>query len=210
MKRSTILVLNRFSFINYLRKNRIILILSTFFLLGILLGVLLFNKSEISQELSKSFYDEFLTLRINKKFFYILFNSFLSSFLLIFSLFIIGTSMVGLVLSPFFVCVSGYLYGAFLSFLYSTHSLKGIAFNAIIIIPSAIFILLCLLLSARESLNFSCELIKLTFKRNYASGNIFDFFKNYCGRYIVLLVLLLISSVIDAAFSVLFLDYFKF
>lgn len=210
MKRSKIIVLNKAGFINFFKRNQILILILSIFIIGLILGVILIDKSKTTLSLSEYLFSNYIKTHCNQKFILIFLKSFISFFSYIFLIYLSGTSLIGVIISPFLVGACGYLSGAFISNLYNNYSLKGIAFNATNIIPSLVFFLLALILCARESLNFSYELSKLTLTRKYAYANIFDYFKNYCGRYLVLSLLLILSSLIDATLSKVFLHYFNF
>ena len=48
--------------------------------------------------------------------------------------FVFGASMMGVAVIPVFIGIIGFWYGSIASFLYSVYALKGVAFNALIII----------------------------------------------------------------------------
>ncbi|MBE6732603.1 MAG: hypothetical protein E7561_01230 [Ruminococcaceae bacterium] len=210
MKRSRVLSLNKSGFTNYLYKNRILLLLALFFALGIIFGVTLLQKSDVTSSISKVLFERYLSNRANPLFIHIFFKYLLSSVVLLFLIYISGTSFIGVVLSPFMMLGIGYFLGGFLGYVYHLHSIKGIAFNAIMIIPASIFLIIAFLLSAKDALNFSYELLKLTFNSGYCSGNIFELFKGYCRRYLLFLILPIVSAIIDALFSITVLKFFDF
>lgn len=210
MRRSTVLSLKKFNILSYLAKNRSLLVLTLFFIIGIIIGVVFLEKSDNTYNISHLLFNSYISSRLKNTFIYVFLKSFLSFLIACFIIFLTGTSFIGVVLSPAVVFVYGYLSGAFLGYIYLEYSIKGIAFNAVVIIPTVILFLIGFILSARESLNFSCELVKLTFNKSYATGNIFDYFKSYCGRYLFLLLLPLISAIVDGVFSVSVLKFFDF
>ena len=187
MNRGKVLALNKSGFLSYFYKNKALFLISVFYVVGLVLGVLLIHKNNVTYNFSQFLFKEYILNRTNTKFLSVFFSSFFTMFLFVFIVFLSGTSFVGVVLSPIVIIAFGYLNGAFLSYIYIQNSIKGIAFNAVIVIPTAILFIIGLLLSARESLGFSSELIKLTFYKGYASSKIFELFKNYCIKYALLL-----------------------
>jgi len=210
MNRGKVFTLNKSGFINYIYKNKGLFLLTIFYILGLVLGVLLIRKNNVTYNFSELLFNEYILNRTNTTFISVFLSSFFTMFILVFIVFLSGTSFVGVVLSPITVVAFGYLNGAFLSYIYIQNSIKGIAFNAVIIIPTAILFIIGLLLSARESLNFSSELVKLTFYKGYASSKVFELFKNYCVKYALLLFLSISSALFDGVFSVSFIKYFDF
>lgn len=210
MNRGKVLTLSKSGFINYIYKNKGLFLLSLFYLLGLIFGVLLIRKNNITYNFSELIFKEYILNRTNTTFISVFLSSFFTMFVFVFFVFLSGTSFVGVVLSPILILAFGYLNGAFLSYVYIQNSIKGIAFNAVIIIPTAILFIIGLLLSAKESLGFSTELIKLTFYKGYASSKIFELFKNYCVKYALLLFLSIAAALFDGIFSVSFIKYFNF
>lgn len=210
MRKGTVLNLNRLTFLNSARKNKSLIFLSFIFLLGIILGIIFLSKSDTTLMFSKFTFENFLFVRLDKPFWKILLKSLFYSLVHIFLMFVCGTSFVGIVLTPVLTLIKGYLYGGFLAYIYVTYLLKGIAFNAVIFLPSAIIFTITFLFCAKLSLGFSYELLGLTFKENYNSPKIYTLFKNYCSKYLLNLIFVLISSLIDSLFSIVFLHYFDF
>lgn len=210
MQRGKVLTLNKSGFFNFIYQNKSLLLLSLFYLIGLILGVFLITKNDTTYEISEMLFNKYILARTDTTFGTVFLNSFLSVLIFVFVVFLSGTSFVGIVLSPLSISLIGYINGAFLSYIYIQNSIKGIAFNAVIILPSAILFLIGIILSAKQSLIFSCELVKLTFYKGYSSVNIFELFKSYCVKYALLLFLPIFSSIIDGIFSILFIKYFDF
>ena len=83
--------------------------------------------------------------------------------------------------------------------------MKGIAFNAVLIIPSAFVFVIALLLASRESMRFSILIAKISLPGSASVNLSFDF-KNYCGRYLFIVLIALASALTDAVLSCSFLD----
>ena len=149
----------------------------------------------------------YLSVRLGKSVFSILISSFLFAASVLVGMFLCGSSMLGVVLSPLAVFFGGFFCGSFCSYLYSQFSLKGIAFNAVIIIPSFIILIVCIIFSACDSVKFSLVLAKLTLPSTYPVNLYLDF-KRYCGRYLIFVALCLISGLVDSVLSHSFLKLF--
>ena len=115
--------------------------------------------------------------------------------------------MFGVITAPLLLGFKGYFYGAVAALLYNTYALKGVAFNAVIILPSAIFLIIALLLSAEDSVKFSFVLAKLTMSE-YSSHNMPEAFKKYSVRYLAFTILLVVSAAVDALITHNFLRKF--
>ena len=209
MKKSTVVSLNKVKIFDIIYKNRVILILSLLFAVGVILGVITYAKSDMAQSLSKGFFESYITKRTMGSFISVFFSSFAFSLLITIFAFLIGGSIMGVIISPLYICTFGLSYGIVASFLYNTYSIKGIAFCSVIFIPSTIIVLIGLVFAGRHSVNFSLTIAKLTLTNSLAR-NLYEDFKKYCSNYIVVTVFILLSALVDASFSKLFLKFFEF
>ncbi len=189
-------------------RNKELIILTVIFITGFSFGVFSFGNFSFGNNLAESFLEDFTLLRENSKFLKITADSFFDSLLFMLLSFVSGASIFGIVLVPFSVAARAFIYGNIAAFLYSQYSLKGIAFHAVMIMPVAVIFAIALLLGARESIKFSLVVAKLTLPATPPSNLAYDF-KNYCGRYLLLCFLVLLSSVIDAVISLNFLNSFS-
>jgi len=119
--------------------------------------------------------------------------------------FILGCCVFGVAIIPFSAFLSGLEYGGLLALLYSEYTLKGIAFNTVAVLPSAVIFLTGLILSARESIWFSLKFIRLTFPKTQPLNLSADF-KYYFGRYLKFTVIIIVSALLDGFISCNFLE----
>lgn len=209
MKKGTVLNLRGCNkVLEFIRLNNLILCLTLFFIVGLSLGIFTLKKYTFFENWAGDYILNFITARTGVKFLKIVFSSFLSSMFFMIISFISGTSIIGVILVPLCVAFRGYLYGVVSALLYSEYSLKGIAFHAVILLPSAIIFTIAFILSARESVRFSLVLAKLTLPVTVPANLAYDF-KNYCGRNLLLCLLVLVSAVVDAVISTNFLIRFS-
>ena len=207
MRKGTVVRLKGFRLLAFLSNNSILVILTLLFVIGVTLGTFTCQKVSLLQTLSEGYLQAFTGRRSNPSFLPLFLHSFMSSMLLMFLCFALGTSIFGMVLSPLFFAARGLLYGSVTALLYSTYSVKGIAYNAVLVLPSALFFILALLLAVRESVKFSMMILKITFPST-GGGDLSSDFGNYCGRYLVLSALVLLSALIDALISCGFAEKF--
>lgn len=209
MKPGGIVNLNKLNSLSFFCKNKLYIFLCFVFILGIVIGtVSLFTHSKAS-DYAGSIFSEYINSRQELSFFSVFFTEFLKYLTVCFAFFMFGTSVIGVIISPVLCCLLGTYYGIISSFAYSSFTLKGIAFNAVILIPPAIFFAVCSFLSAKEAFSFSASMIKLVLPKSRPM-NLSGEFKLYCGRFIIIIGLLLLSAVIDAAVSSSFLKHFSF
>lgn len=209
MKRSTIVNLNKSKFVDVISKNNIVIIMAFFYALGILFGVLWLKNSQSISKIAEQTFSDYLTVRAGKGMFSVFAASFAGSLPTALLLFLCGTSIVGIVLTPLAVCYRGFEYGILSGFLYITYSLQGIAFNSLILIPCTILAVFGYIVSGREALKFSLKLAKISLPKGQAA-NLYGDFKTYCKIFLLILLLFVLSALLDAIMSVSFLKFFSF
>ncbi len=194
--------------IQFLIKNRLIIILTVFFTVGFSVAVFNCKRYDFITEFTKNYFNSFIALREGTSFLKIAFNSFLNSMLFIAVSLIFGTSMLGIILVPSVLAVKGYILGNITAYLYSEFSFEGVAFHAVIILLPAVISTVTLLFSAIEAINFSLSLAKLTFNQNI-SYNLNYEFKRFTFKLLIFSVPILISGIADAILSYNFLKNFS-
>ena len=208
MRKSTVVNLSKIN-IFHLKINRIMLLLTVLFGVGVLLGAVTFFDFKTVSGIGKSFFDFYIKHHINISFGKTFFYSFIYFIFALIIFFISGASLMGIALVPFLMFSSGFLFGCFSSYLYGNYSVKGIAFNAVIVIPSFLIFVITLVFSAREALSFSYLLSKLTMPKSRPC-NLYIDFKNYCGRFLILSLVIIFSVLIDSSISHFFIKFFEF
>ncbi len=209
VKKGTVFSLRQIGISDFFNRYKFSLLMCLIFIFGFIISIVCYVKTET---FSKYIFDEFasyINLRVNKKFIYAFLNSFISYFTMLFAVFLSGTSLFGIVLIPFIIFSTGMYYGGFSSILYSQYALKGVAFNAVFLVPTILILSACLFFSAKESLLFSFRIAKLCIQNN-SYINVAAEFKMFCGKYILSILLLIILSLVDAALSVTLLKLFNF
>lgn len=204
MRKGTVLSLKNFRFAEFIAKNNILVMLVLLFIAGIIFGIFSEQKISFLSDYASAYLDDFINDRTGASFFSVTLESFMSFCVVLLVIFASGTSMLGVLLVPVTAVFRAVLYGAVSAILYSQYSVKGIAFNAVLIVPSALIFIFSLLLAARESVKFSVIILKISFPGTPAVNLSFDF-KNYCGRYLFILLIALLSAIIDAVLSCSFI-----
>lgn len=205
MRKGKVLSLKNFRFTEFVAKNNILAVLVVLITAGVAVGIFTESKLQVLSQYSASYVERFAALRSGESFVSVALSSFMSSALVLLVLFAAGTSMLGVVLVPFLAALQGVFYGGVSALLYSEYSVKGIAFNAVLIVPSAFVFVVALLLAARESMHFSLIIAKMSLPGSPSVNLSFDF-KNYCGRYLFIVLIALASALTDAVLSCSFLD----
>ena len=209
MRRSTVVSLNKAKVYEFLSKNHTLLVLTAFYIIGMVVGALSIHGNARALSLAESALKSYITARGGETFTQIMLSSASSSYLYLLLSFIAGASMLGVVLVPMLLAYRGFWYGVLSALLYSNYAVRGIAFNAVLVIPSSVLFLLCLLLAARESVGFSLVIAKLTLPKTNPA-NLYTDFKSYCGRYLIIGVVSFLPAVLDAVMAGSFMGYFEF
>ena len=205
MRKGKVLSLKNFRFTEFVAKNNILAVLVVLITAGVAVGIFTESKLQVLSQYSASYVERFAALRSGESFVSVVLSSFMRSALILLLLFAAGTSMLGVILVPFLAALQGVFYGGISALLYSEYSVKGIAFNAVLIVPSAFVFVVALLLAARESMRFSLIIAKMSLPGSPSVNLSFDF-KNYCGRYLFIVLIALASALTDAVLSCSFLD----
>ena len=205
MQKGKVLSLKNFKLADFVARNNILTILVVLIAGGIAVGIFTQSKIQLLSEYSADYLERFIALRSGESFVSVALSSFMGSALVLLLLFAAGTSMLGVVLVPLLTAVRGMFFGGVSALLYSQYAVKGIAFNAVLIIPSAFVFVIALLLAARESMRFSVLIAKISLPGSPSVNLAFDF-KNYCGRYLFIALIALASALTDAVLSCSFLD----
>lgn len=208
MQRGKVLNLSRLRFTEVLFKNKLLIISLAVFLAGIIFGIISVGKYKNLTDFSAGFITDFMDLRNTEKFSKILLSSFFRSIAVLIVFAVFGTSMFGVVTAPFLLSVIGVIYGNITAYLYSEFALKGIAFNAVIFLPSVIVFLIVLLLASKEAVNFSLKISSLTFSKS-GLYNLTLEFKKFLISFLLFISAALVSSIIDAVISCSFIKYFQ-
>ncbi len=207
MHKGRVLSLRQFGITDFFKKNSFLLFLLSALIFGVFLGVFLFDDVAFLSDFPKDFIDDFISSRADKGFIGILFSSALEFWAVLFLVFLLGASLFGVVTVPSLVILNGFFYGGITAYLYSEHGLKGVAFNAMVFIPSIIVFIIVLLVSSRESIRFSIRLSSLTLNKTMPFSLSQDF-KDYCIKFLIFAFAVIFSSLIDAFVSSGLLKHF--
>lgn len=199
---------NKTSLLEIINQNNALIFISFCFLLGFLVGVLIFKTKNTAQGYYSNEFTE-LYKELNSGFLLSALNSFLGQLPYFAAIFLSGTCMVGAVLVPSVAAVRGAEYGMVMAYAYFAYGLTGIVFSLLILIPSAIIAAIAVILSSREALGFSLSLARLAFPET-KKPRIEQDFKLYCMRQLFVIVFFVTSAVVQALMSVSFISFFNF
>lgn len=182
--------------------KKIMTLLNIIAIIGIITGsifMVIINKDDKQLVLNsiKDFFDNL----INNKFDYIstLKNTMISNFLFSFIIWIIGISVIGVVIVIFIIFYKCFTLGFTIASIIYTYSLKGTILALLYIFPHMIINILILLYLSSYSIKLSIILIKSILKKE--NLNFKSFFNNYIKVFIISLVFLIITSLYETFVS---------
>ena len=194
-------------FLEFVVYNKMLIILSLFFLTGLIIGVFYYGSSNAIDSFIKENFSFFLNERESYKFAKILFDSFFGYMLYLVIGFILGASMLGSIFLPFILSFKGILYGLTAAMLYTEYSLKGIAFYTLLILPSAVIFSVLLIFATGESMRFSLLLVRSSLIK---SSNDLSFdFKSFCIKYLSFVLGVFVCALVDTFLSVKLINSFS-
>lgn len=125
-------------------------------------------------------------------------NSLIINYIFIGGIFILGFSMIGVVLGIFLLYLKGFLVGFSLASIFLTYKYKGILAGIIYMIPSQVINILLVILITIYSVMFSRHLFKvITSKKSFSSRIML---KKYLLIFLFCIILSFISSVLEVYF----------
>ena len=122
-------------------------------------------------------------------------NSLIINYIFILGVFILGFSMIGVVVGIFLLYLKGFLVGFSLSSIFLTYKYKGILAGVIYMIPSQVINILLVILITIYSIMFSRHLFRvITSKKSFSSRIML---KKYLIIFLFCIILSFISSVLE-------------
>lgn len=198
MRRGTVLSLKRLGLSEFIVKSNISVLLTLLLAAGVAAGAASGNGLKGFSELSLEYFGRFITERTDTSFPAVFIGSFVSRAIILMLVFAMGTSLLGVVLAPAAAVFHCMLYGSFSATLYSEYSVRGIAFNAVLVIPCETIFAVALLLAVRESVKLSLVVAGLTLP-NTPAGNLSADFRAFCNKYLLICLPVLLSALAEAA-----------
>lgn len=207
MKKTKVVHLGSSKLFTLIKENLIVVIFALIFILGVLIGCLVFRGGHLIKE-ADILSDFFVTSKADSSFFNIFFTSFLLSFCFLFSIYLLGTSLLGLAFIPVVIFLRGLISGLFLCDLYTFGAINALVVNLLTVIPGTVISVLALISAACRCLNLSYSLGKLSLGDGQALQRI-DI-KRYLINFAVLIFVTVIASLFEAFMSIAFKNFFNF
>ncbi len=209
LKKCKIIELNKHNFFNSIKENYAFIILSVCLILGIVIGIIFCSESTNIFNAAKYIFKNGFLLYSKSTFLNCFLKVLFVCSVILAVLFAFGSSIFGIVIIPILLNLFGIVYGGIYSYVYGAYSLKGLAFNAIILLPTTVFIIIIIILAAKEAFCLSLSVVNLTVK-NTLTNNLFFSFKTFCFKNLIFILLLSLSSLLNNVITSAFLDLFNF
>ena len=123
-------------------------------------------------------------------------NSLFSNLILILIIWLLGLSIIGIILNIFLIYLKGFVLGFTISSIILSYKAKGLLFSLIYIFPNELLKIIILLILGVYSLTLSLNIIKELLKKN--NNNLRTIFKRYFIIIIICLILSLLSSLYES------------
>ncbi len=206
LKKSVVIKRRRMNIPRFNYKNLVFFVL---FFCGLIIGVLTMkNETSTLKDIFSEFFVQYITNKSNESFF----NCFLDSLFIIIMptivTYIFGLCAVGLPIIIAIPTLTGIAVGMAIGFLYSSYSLQGLGYAALIIIPSLAVVIATLIKCCSEAINMSIEIIAGI--SGYQSQNRRNELKDYCLRFLIFFIPLILSALLNVCSFRLFNGLFSF
>ncbi len=121
-------------------------------------------------------------------------NSLIINYLFIVVIFILGLSMIGIIVNIFICYLKGFLVGFSIAAIFLTYGYKGILVALIYSFPSQIFFMIVVLGLSIYSVMFSLNLLRIIFSKK---GNQRLMLKKYFAIFMICIVVCFVSSLME-------------
>lgn len=191
-----------------IEKHYNIIILTSLFIFGLIIGSLIISKnsSDFNSSIS-TLYDNFVTSIREKSFITTFFYTFFTSMVYVFLFFIMGTNALGVPFVYFLCCIKGIGNGIISGYLYMTFGLQGVGFSTLVLFPYALSSGIIVILMGNSSLKMSKSIFS-GLSTKFANQSEITI-KKYCVNYLIYTAFFIISSLIDAIFKASFSGVFN-
>lgn len=197
--------------IEQLKDNKFYIILLVFLIFGMLIGSLTINEiGEPFLNLINEWFKSFVNFRSTAGFIKIFFNVFLTSLTYIFLIGVSAFGIGGLPIIPLIIFLRGYGTISISSILYCKYSLQGIAFADLILLPSCIALDFIILYFSSVSFKTSYDFLRAIKYNDDSHAELRLSCVKLLHKALFCLIAIIIASLIEAAFTACFIDYFNF
>lgn len=189
--------------------KKIMTFLNVIAIVGIIAGsIFMIILSKNDKETVLNSIKDFFNKLINNKFNFVgtLKNTLISNFLFSFIIWVIGISVVGLLIVIFIIFYKSFTLGFTISSIIYTYSIKGTFLAFIYVFPHLVINLLILLYLSSYSIKLSIILIKSILKKD--NLNFKAFINNYSKVFLISIIFLIVTSLYESFIAPIILRYF--
>lgn len=189
--------------------KKIMIFLNVIAIVGIIAGsIFMIVLSKNDKETVLNSIKDFFNKLINNKFNFVgtLKNTAISNFLFSFIIWVIGISVVGVLIVIFIIFYKSFTLGFTISSIIYTYSIKGTLLALIYVFPHMVINLLVLLYLSSYSIKLSIILIKSILKKD--NLNFKAFINNYSKVFLISMLFLIATSLYESFISPIILRYF--
>ncbi len=123
-------------------------------------------------------------------------NSILINFIYVFTSFIFGLSVLGIIIILFLILLKGFVFGFYLSSFILTYSYKGIILSFLYSLFVEFINIISLLIMSTMGITFSFIIIRILFTKKVIN------YRNYLKNYILVFIFLLLGIIISSSLEV--------
>ncbi len=206
LKKSVVIKRKRMNIPDFNFKN---LIFFSLFFSGLIIGVLTIkSKESILNNILLDFFKSYIVERKSGTFLGCFFESLLLFSFTPFLSFIFGLSAIGLPIIIATPVIMGALTGMATGFLFFNYSLQGLCYSALIIIPAVSIVVATLIKCCSEAIIMSMDIITCLggYQNNLKQNNM----KEYCIKFAILFVPIIISALLNVFGFKFFSNLFSF
>ena len=206
LKKSVVIKRKKLNISNFDFKN---LIFFSLFFSGVIIGVLTTKSKDLMlNSLLTEFFNNYIVERTNEGLLGCFFESFLLFSFTPFLTFIFGLSAVGFPIIIATPAIMGALTGMATGFLFFNYSLQGLCYSALIIVPAVSIVVATLIKCCSEAIIMSMDII--TCIGGYQNNLKQNIMKEYCLRFLVLFIPIIISALLNVFSFKIFGNLFSF
>lgn len=206
LKKSVVIKRKNMNISNLNLKN---LIFFSLFFSGVIIGVLTIKSQEATLNgVLTDFFNSYIKERSSEGLLGCFFDALLIFSFTPFLTFISGLSAVGLPIIIATPAITGALTGMATGFLFFNYSLQGLCYSSLIVVPAVSIVVATLIKCCSEAIIMSTDIIMCIggYQNNLKQNNI----KEYCLRFLVLFVPIIISALLNVICFKLFGNLFSF
>ena len=206
LKKSVVIKRKNMNISNLNLKN---LIFFSLFFSGVIIGVLTIKSQEATLNgVLTDFFNSYIKERSSEGLLGCFFDTLLIFSFTPFLTFISGLSAVGLPIIIATPAIMGALTGMATGFLFFNYSLQGLCYSSLIVVPAVSIVVATLIKCCSEAIIMSTDIITCIggYQNNLKQNNI----KEYCLRFLVLFVPIIISAILNVICFKSFGNLFSF